>query len=358
MRYLKSFGLYEAKKHPLEDILMDAMQNTVEGQDLSAVCNNRYRVDSKGKLVIEGLRGRTYIQQRADGSWEHWVLATGRVYGQGAYPTLGECLRGCWMDFILDSTSIRPKGMNMESFRTLVKNNLSEFEGQALGIADLRDKSVEIMHRDFQTPITSPRQLIDLPKWSAVLQLLGLEEIQNNGAYRLFPEDSVLVQIFFSPEELKDNYRLHNAIAYNIRINVHPWTVLKASEISPYRLDLDIGGDEQDLPAFADKIWANKKFHKALLNFEGTYHANQDQVVMERIKLIRQIAVDVFNNVAAGRPPGDLQKMILSYMQGREFTFAQAKMLRDAIPEIWQAYVDTHPDAEGVKYAPILGEFF
>jgi hypothetical protein len=357
MRYLQTYHLYEAKKHPLEDILMDAMQNTAEGQDLAAACNNRYRVDSKGKLVIEGLRGRTYIQQRADGSWEHWVLATGRVYGQGAYPTLGECLRGCWLDFLLDSTSIRPKGMNMESFRTLVKNNLGEFEGQALSVSGLRDKSVEIMHRDFQTPITNPKQLMDLPKWSTALQLLGLKEM-NQAEYQLFSPDSGLVQIFFSPEELiKENYRLIRGISYHIQIQVHPWTILKA-EVLPYRLDLDIGGEGEDLPAFADTIWTGKKFHKALLDFDGVTYAGMDQEVLERIKLIRQIAVNVFNDVAAGRPLGSFQEMILTFMQGRDFTFAQAKRIRDVMPEIWQAYVDTHPEAEDVKYAPILGEFF
>ena len=358
MRYLKAFGLYEAKKHPLEDILMDAMQNTVEGQDLAAVCNNRYRVDSKGKLVIEGLRGRTYIQQKADGSWEHWVLATGRVYGQGVHPTLEECLRGCWMDFLLNSTSIRPKGMNMEAFRDLVNANLSEFAGQALGISDLRDKSVEIMHRGMKTPIVSVDQFIKLPKWYPALQLLGLKMLQykTQQYYQLFSDDSALVQIFFSPEELEGNNYLKNALTYGVAIKLHPYPILKSS-IDYTGITIDIGGEDGGLSAFADSVWSSKKLHKALVDKENSFWKN-DQGVLDRWYLIRQIGAEVLKNVASGQSLGDFNDVILKAMQGREFTFAQAKTIRDTIPEIWQAYVDTHTDGDNVKYAPILGEFF
>ena len=359
MRYLQTYQLYEAAitEHPL----LDGMRNTVGGLDLAALTSD-FRVDRTGKLVIEGLRGKTFVQQQPDGTWKHWIVSTGRVYGEGTYATLEECLEGCWMDFVLYSNYVRPSEMNMQAYRDLVVANLSEFQGKALSKQQLRQKVVDLIQKDFKRPIQDAVDFWILPKWLPALNALGLTTESHRVA--LFHPDSAIVSLFFTPEELEDNFAssytrlLANRIPLNFHVKVEPWEVLKM-EIN-YSVDLTIGGDLSTLPAFADEVWGSKRLHRAMTTAFAKKISEYDfpEEIQQRMLALRQVGVELLQKVAAGGKVADIVSTLLPVMQDKDFTFSQAKKIREVMPELWQAYVDTHPDPDQVKHSALLGDFF
>ena len=357
MRYLQTYQLYEAAitEHPL----LDGMRNTVGGLDLAALTSD-FRVDRTGKLVIEGLRGKTFVQQQPDGTWKHWIVSTGRVYGEGTYATLEECLEGCWMDFILYSNYVRPSEMNMQAYRDLVVANLSEFQGKALSKQGLRQKVVDLIQKDFKRPIQDAVDFWILPKWLPALKALGLTTESHRVA--LFHQDSAIVSIFFTPEELESSSSytrlLPNRLPLNFHVKVEPWEVLKM-EIN-YTVDLTIGGDLSTLPAFADEVWGSKRLHRAMTTAFAKGIAENDfsEEIQQKMLALRQVGVDLLQKVAAGGKVADIVSTLLPVMQDKDFTFSQAKRISEVMPELWQAYVNTHPDPDQVKHSALLGDFF
>lgn len=360
MRYLQPYRLYEAAT--TEQPLLDGMRDTVGGRDLAALSTG-FRVDRLGKLVIEGLRGRTYVLQQPDGTWKHWVLATGRVYGEGVYATLEECLTGCWMDFVLNSTSIRPQEMNMQAYRDLIAANWSEFQGKALNQSELRAQAVALIQRDFKHPIKDPSDFFDLPKWRPALDALGFTT-DSVGSFYLFHEDSGIINLFFTPEELESgSFPVHasltNRLFMRFTIKVEPWEVLKM-EPGPYRVTLTLGGDLSTLPAFADEVLGSKRLHRAMTTAFAKEIAgdNFPGDVKQRMLALREFGVQLLQKVAAGGKVADMVSTLLPVMQDKDFTFSQAKKISEVIPELWAEYVKTHPDPDSVKHSALLADFF
>jgi len=361
MRYLQPYRLYEAAitEHPL----LDGMQDTVGGRDLAALCGNDYRVDRTGKLVIEGLRGKTFVQQQPDGTWRHWVLSTGRVYAEGVYATLEECLAGCWLDFVLNSTSIRPQEMNMKAYRDLIAANLSELQGKALNKQGLRAQVVALIQRDFKHPIKDHRDFFDLPKWRPALDALGFT-IDQFGSFWLFHSTSAIVNIFFTPEELESASPSHpkllgHRLAMRFYVSVEYWEGLKMG-IDPYGVALSVGGDLSTLPAFADEVWGGKRLQRGMTTAFTKAIPGDDfpDDVKQRMLALREFGVQLLQKVAAGGKVGDLTSTLLPLMQERDFTFAQAKRISEVMPELWAEYVKTHSDPDSVKHSALLADFF
>lgn len=361
MRYLQPYRLYEAAitEHPL----LDGMRDTVGGRDLAALCGNDYRVDRAGKLVIEGLRGKTFVQQQYNGTWRHWVLATGRVYGEGVYATLEECLTGCWTDFVLNSTSIRPQEMNMKAYRDLIAANLSELQGKALNKEGLRVQVVALIQRDFKHPIKDHSDFFNLPKWRPALDALGFTS-DPFGSFYLFHSTSAIANIFFTPEELESasphQYTpLGHRLTMRFYVNVEYWEVLKM-EIDPYSVTLSVGGDLSTLPAFADEVWGGKRLHRAMTTTFMKAISGEDfpDEVKQRMLALREFGVQLLQKVAAGGKVADMVSTLLPVMQGKDFTFSQAKKISEVMPELWVEYIKTHPDPDSVKHSALLADFF
>lgn len=367
MRYLQPYRLYEAAitEHPL----LDGMQDTVGGRDLAALCGNDYRVDRTGKLVINGLRGKTFVQQQPDGTWRHWVLATGRVYVEGSYATLEECLEGCWLDFVLNSISIRPQKMNMEAYRNLINSHLGELQGKALDQGALRNAVVRIMQRGFAEPLQDASDFLGTSKWLPVLKVLGFFQPEvarlSSLDFHLFYQDSPIVSIFLSPEDEagasshSGSFRVNALLEYRFTIQVQPWECLDA-QIDAHSAYLEIGGERASLAPFADEVFGGKRLHRALTTAFANYIAQYDvsPAVQQKMLALREFGVQLLQKVAAGGKVEDLTSTLLPLMQERDFTFAQAKRISEIMPELWAEYVKTHPDPDSVKHSALLADFF
>lgn len=363
MRYLQPYRLYEAAitEHPL----LDGMRDTVGGRDLAALSTG-FRVDRTGKLVIEGLRGKTFVQQQPNGTWRHWVLATGRVYGEGVYATLQECLAGCWTDFLLNSNSIRPQKMNMEAYRNLINSHLGELQGKALDQGALRNAVVRIMQQGFTVPIHDARDFLETSKWMPVLKVLGFfqEEAARLSymSFYLFHQDSPIVNIFFTQEELSSAYSyrtIENHVGYRFDIQVEPWECLNA-QIDVNSTFLEIGGERASLAPFADEIFGGKKLHRALTSAFAKDISGYGipPALQQKMVALRQFGVQLLQKVAAGGNVADMVLTLLPVVQDKDFTFSQAKMIKEVMPELWAEYVKTHPDPDSVKHSALLADFF
>lgn len=246
MKYLKSFSLYEAKIKPVDpsvDLIRDAMSNTSAGKDLAAVAKS-YTVSSNGKLVLNGLRGKTYVKEDPLGArWVHWVRSTGRSYAHGSAPTLEACLRDCWKEFVLNSTTFRPQGMKINEYLDKIEPVLSSFEGKALNVADLQFKIMKILYdKTNWNPIRDPSFVLDRPEFQDVFDFIGLkkeeEYIQYGGfktvIYVLLDNESPLAQIL--PWD-------NDYTQVTIRIEATPEDGYDSSNQIYYRDSFSIGGD-------------------------------------------------------------------------------------------------------------------
>jgi hypothetical protein len=180
MKYLKNFSLYEAKSKPVDpnvNLIKDAMANTSAGKDLAAVAKS-YTVSSNARLVLNGLRGKTYVKEDPTGArWVHWVEATGRSYAHGAAPTLEACLRDCWKEFVLNSTTFRPNGMKVREYLGKIEPVLSSFEGKALNVADLQFEMIKILKdKTNWNPIRDPDFIFDRPDLQDVFDFIGFKK--------------------------------------------------------------------------------------------------------------------------------------------------------------------------------------
>ena len=316
MKYLKNFALYEAKsKNPNEDEIMDAMTNSPAGKDLAAMASS-YKVDRTGKLVIAGLRGRTYVKPDPAGSrWIHWVEATGRTYGHGAAPTLEECLRDCWKEFILNSTSFRPQGMKIKEYISQIEPVLSSFEGKALNMNDLQFEITKVIKGDPSwNPIRDPSFIFEYPELREVFDFIGLEKVfgyKKHGGfmivnYKLLGNNSPLVQILPYDNNMTGN-------EFGIRLETVPEDVYQFVHSR-----LQIGGDVSKKQEYKDRYmpdfiaglnepehWSGKPVAQYVIAagmIEAALGVNSAKVVETIIETIIDLVKDVTKLVQFPEP--------------------------------------------------------
>ena len=194
---------------------MDAMINTPAGKDLAAMARS-YSVNSTGTLILEGLRGKTYVAQDPNrGGWNHWVVANSRTYGEGESPTLEECLRDCWREFVLNSVSFRPKGMKIKEYLDQITPHLHTFEGKGLDTYDLQWEIKKILDGTPNlNPIKDPRFVWDHPELQWTFDFIGLDKNPyyrrldlgfSFASYGMLGDESPLAQILPYEQKSRDN---------------------------------------------------------------------------------------------------------------------------------------------------------
>lgn len=260
MIYLKPYHLFESVSNPID--LMDVMKNTPEGRDLAAVAES-YKVDRTGKIVLLGMRGKTFIQPQPDGSYKHWVFATGKTYGEGSGSTAEECIRDCWRQFILKSTTFRPQGYNMKEYEEKISGILHTFEGKALDTFDLQFEIRKILFDKPSNwnPIRDPKNLIDLPELEKAWDLLGLDlskKPHSSGGFKsyifdILEKDSRFYQMLNLPN-IRDGFKISintHSVWWNNNIKTFDGLEVKDSV---YRIEVNVGGDLSETNDYSDKI--------------------------------------------------------------------------------------------------------
>lgn len=188
MKYLESYQLFEAKnRQAITDEIVNALENTPEGKDLLGLAikelsysdgldkTSRYTARRTGRVEINNLRGKTYITRLEDGKWYHAVEATGRTYGEGIYDSLTDCIRGVWVDFITNSTSIRPQGMNIKRFKKFVDQEINNLIGKNLNKLEIR-KHLSKAYFGGEEPMNEDSPIFSSPRWKQIFDFIGLEK--------------------------------------------------------------------------------------------------------------------------------------------------------------------------------------
>jgi hypothetical protein len=180
MKYIKTYQLFEAAtRQSVTDEIVNALENTVEGKDLLALANrlttsgDLYKARRTGRVEINNLRGKTYITQLENGKWYHAVEATGRKYGEGTYDSLTDCIRGVWIDFITNSTSIRPQGMPIKEYKKFVDQEINNLIGKNLDIPETR-KHFSKAYFGGKEPMDEHSPIFSSPRWKQILNFIGL----------------------------------------------------------------------------------------------------------------------------------------------------------------------------------------
>lgn len=181
MKYLETFRLFEAAtRQSVTDEIVKALENTVEGKDLLSLAyttntsGDLYKPRKTGRVEINYLRGKTYITQLENGKWYHAVEATGRKYGEGTYDSLTDCIRGMWVDFITNSTSIRPKGMPIKTYKKFVDQEINNMMGKNLTIQEIRSY-LSKFYFGGKTPMSWKSPIFSSPRWIQILDFIGFE---------------------------------------------------------------------------------------------------------------------------------------------------------------------------------------
>lgn len=253
MNHLKPYYIFESDNSKLD--LMDAMRNSSAGKDLVAL-GISYRVDRTGKLVIEGIRGKTYIQQQSDGSFKHWVYATGREYGVGIFSTLDECIRNCWREVLTDSgnfTDLRPKGMKIKEYKEKVLSDIHKLEGRSLEKSDLQFEILKILKNDPNwDPILTLKGILDRPDLKETFEFLGLRKI-TTGYDKIFEWTSYLILGKNSPIAKAFGSDSEDAVEIHIKTFPEEKFEIEPTHIANYMI-FNIGGDVSEIKNYSDKI--------------------------------------------------------------------------------------------------------
>ena len=186
MKHVKTFKLFEAAtRQSVTDEIVNALENTIEGKDLLAIATRSseslagspdpYKARKTGRVEINNLRGKSYITQLDNGKWYHAVEATGRIYGEGTYDSLNDCIRGMWTDFIVNSTSIRPKGMPLKMYAGFVNKEINKLIGKNLSTAEIR-RFLSKAYFGGKEPMTENSPIFSSPRWKQIFNFLGFRK--------------------------------------------------------------------------------------------------------------------------------------------------------------------------------------
>jgi hypothetical protein len=295
MKYVKTFKLFEAAtRQSVTDEIVNALENTVEGKDLlslarSSTSGDLYKPRRTGRVEINYLRGKTYITQLENGKWYHAVEATGRTYGEGVYDSLTDCIRGVWVDFITNSTSIRPQGMPIKTYKKFVDQEINNIMGKNLTIPQIR-KHFSKAYFGGKEPMDETSAIFSSPRWKQILDFIGLEKETSDSSIKIrsksFPwgvwnyvggkNDSPLLQLADMLLKTSEIGSLKGASLYDLHFSKAPIELFFS--VVPRKMDMDYRGDDYVVIHIGDTIEKSKEIEtiaaKEFIELKSTVDSN------------------------------------------------------------------------------------
>lgn len=398
MRYLETFQLFEAaNRQSVTDEIVNALENTPEGKDLLGLASKPFRLAADkilykarktGKVEINNLRGKTYITQLEDGTWYHAVYATGRTYGEGIYDSLTDCIRGVWVEFITNSTSIRPQGMNIKEYKEFVDQEINNLIGKNLSTVEIR-KHLSKAYFGGKEPMTEKAPIFSSPRWKQIFDFIGLEKrtgpfeikimskcLPNFWNYVGNKTDSPLTQladIVLKTSNIRTRY-VEGASLYDLHFRSHrPLIGISFSEV-PYKMSADILfgdcvaiyiGDTIEKSKEVETI-AAKKFIELKSVLDGKYIDDNDNITefghtYEILKAFVGFAMDIFAKGMEGEDEIEINntvffKLIANEMKDLSIPAEGLSGIRKNLPELWNIYKNISTNTEGLETLADLGE--
>jgi len=379
MKYIKTYQLFEAAtRQSVTDEIVKALENTVEGKDLLALANrlttsgDLYKPRRTGRVEINNLRGKTYITQLPNGEWYHAVEATGRTYGEGVYNSLTDCIRGAWVDFITNSSSIRPKGMPLKMYKKFVDQEINNMMGKNLSILEIRDH-LSKSYFDGKTPMDWKSPIFSSPRWSQIFNLIGLEKTTRPPQW----DSGSIISIAYIPDHrdppdsilrklaeimIPGKGTVHKSLYSNHFTGSHIEIVLyeypKKIELGYYHIKI---GDTIEKCKEIETI-AAKKFidnYSEISEYMIRDNSDADNFVL------RMLVDFVMNLVSIGMEGEDeieindteFFQSIAQRMKDFNISAGVLANIRKKFPELWSIYKDLGgKDSGGLETAADLGE--
>ena len=217
------------------------MENTVEGKSLTSLIGP-YIIDSTNRLVIQTSYGYRYIFKRVSKDQWNWWWQRFRKFKdqdvQGNEGTLTQCLRECWKFFVMSRNGLGGAFHRKEDeTRKIILAIADECIDNALTEEEIYQKIIEGFTRGIKDPIEDPFEILSVPKWKSLIDVLGLELYDSQPNRLESPSDLRYSHLkgwiisqgsLFTKLFVKDSYGINkkNEIPLQISIYAKPWKCL------------------------------------------------------------------------------------------------------------------------------------
>jgi hypothetical protein len=381
MKHVKTFQLFEAAtRQSVTDEIVNALENTVEGKDLLALATrppekllsgspDPYKARKTGRVEINNLRGRTYITQLDDGKWYHAVEATGRKYGEGIYDSLTDCIRGMWTDFIVNSTSIRPKGMPLKMYAGFVNKEINNLIGKNLNTLETR-RFLSKAYFGGKEPMTEKSPIFSSPRWKQIFNFLGFGKKTNPPAW----DGGGRMSIFYIDDDKKSFKSSLNLAAEMILPNDNSFhRSLYSSHFSSALIEIIFNeypekmifghshisiGDTIEKCKEVETI-AAKRFIKMYSEVDDSYLSRLNDPIL---KMFVDFAIGIFAKGMEGEDEIEMDDTIFFQSIAHRMKDLPAEGLsriRRNLPELWEIYkksVGGEATIDGIETLADLGD--
>ena len=355
----------------LRTFITDVMENTVEGRSLTSLIGP-YTIDSTNRLVIQTSYGYRYIFKRVSkDQWNWWSLerfprilfGTNKSrYEDEVKPsagTLTECLRECWKSFVMGRDGLGLAFHRKEDeTREIILAIADECIDNALTEEEIYQKIIEGFTRGIKDPIEDPFEILAVPKWKSLIDVLGLELYDSQPNRLESPSDLRYSHLkgwiisqgsLFTKLFVGDSYGINkkNEIPLQISIYAKPWKCLGFDDNDNHYFSVNIGGERSDVPELADLIWGGKVFKEKLLDNSFSFREMDKDVVA-----IRQIAVDLIEKVSQGE---SCESALSEMIDVTNLNPETMNLIRKGHPKLWQEIIKKIPH-DAAETSADLGE--
>jgi hypothetical protein len=394
MKYIKTYQLFEAAtRQSVTDEIVNALENTVEGKDLlslarSSTSGDLYKPRRTGRVEINYLRGKTYITQLENGKWYHAVEATGRTYGEGVYDSLTECIRGLWIDFITNSTSIRRMGsMPIKTYKKFVDQEINNIMGKNLTIPQIR-KHFSKAYFGGKEPMDNTSPIFSSPRWKQILDFIGLEKEISDSRIKIrsksFPwgvwdyvggkSDSPLLQLADMLLKTSEISSHKGASLYDLHFRKAPIELV--FDAVPRKMEVDYQGDcvviyigdtiekSKEIETIAAKEFIELKSAVDSNYIDEELPVSKQTQTYEILKAFVKLAMNIFAKGMDGEDEIEIEindtsflELIAKELKDLSIPAESLNSIRKKLPELWNIYKDLGgKDPGGLETMADLGE--
>lgn len=347
----------------LRTFITDVMENTVEGKSLTSLIGP-YTIDSTNRLVIQTSYGYRYIFKRVSkDQWNWWSLERFRTFKdqevKGGVGTLTECLRECWKSFVMSRDGLGLAFHRKEDeTREIILAIADECIDNALTEEEIYQKIIEGFTRGIKDPIEDPFEILAVPKWKSLMDVLGFElydtkpnrlESPSDLRYShlkgwIISQESLFTKLFVD-DSLDVNRK--NDIPVKVSIQARPWNCLDLNDNDYDYFSVKIGGERSEVTELANLIWGGKIFKEKLLDNSLSFNEMDKDVVA-----IRQIAVDLIEKVSQGE---SWESALSEMLDRKDLNHEKMNLIRKGHPKLWQEIIKKIPH-DAAETSADLGE--
>ena len=185
MLHIKPFNQFiinEALENPLE--IIQALRDTPEGRDLVAIAGGRdfesiFEHKRTGRVYSTVFGSKMYMDKGVDGNYCWQALSNGKIFAQGCFRTITECIRDYWS--YVASNYLRVGGKAKQEAKEILKRDIPIGSGLNL-------EQIERAYRNSKgIPEIDLNEILNTPTYKILEGLFGAtSSIQNRYLFITF----------------------------------------------------------------------------------------------------------------------------------------------------------------------------